>query len=187
MSKQIIEFSHHESGEIISPIFIFPKKEQGKNRIIFNLKQLNESVVYRKFKMASLEAAIKLLKRHCYMTSIDLRDAYYSIPIAPEYRKYLKCSWRGVLYQFTVLPMGLTSSPRIFTKVLKPFFATLRARFGFSCLGCIDDLLYIETSYELCQEATLIGTRLLINLGFVPHPSKSIFEPTQIIESWVFC
>ena len=77
LSKQIIEFSHHESGEIISPIFILPKKEQGKNRVIFNLKQLNESVVFRKFKMDTLEAAIKLLKPHCYMTSIDLRDAYY--------------------------------------------------------------------------------------------------------------
>ena len=38
LSKQIIEFSHHESGEIISRIFILPKKEQGKNRVIFNLK-----------------------------------------------------------------------------------------------------------------------------------------------------
>ena len=79
-SKQIIEFLHHESGEVIYPIFILPKKEQGKTRVIFNLKKLNESVVYRKFKMDTLEAAIKLLKPHCYMTSID--------------RKYLKLSWR---------------------------------------------------------------------------------------------
>ena len=182
LSKRIIEYSHLEDGDIISPIFILPKKEPGKYRVIFNLKKLNESVIYRKFKLDTLEAAIKLLKPNCFMTSIDLRDTYYSIPIAPEYRKYLKFSWRGVLYQFTVLPMGLTSSPRIFTKVLKPFFATLRARFGFSCLGYIDDSLYAESSYALCQDATLTATKLLINLGFVPHPSKSIFEPTQIIE-----
>ena len=124
--------------------------------------------------MDTLEAAIKLLKPHCYMTSIDLCDAYYSIPIAPEYRKHLKFSWRGVLYRFIVLPMGLTSSLGIFTKVLKPFLATLRARFGF-----IDDSLYTETSFELCQEATLAATRILINLGFVPHLSKSIFVKSK--------
>ena len=128
LSKRVIEYSHPEDGEIISPIFILPKKEPGKYRVIFNLKKLNESVIYRKFKMDTLEAAIKLLKPNCFMTSIDLRDAYYSIPIAPEYPKYLKFSWCGVLYQFTILPMDLTSSPQIFTKVLKPFFATLRAR-----------------------------------------------------------
>ena len=128
LSKRVIEYSHPEDGEIISPIFILPKKEPGKYRVIFNLKKLNESVIYRKFKMDTLEAAIKLLKPNCFMTSIDLRDAYYSIPIATEYPKYLKFSWCGVLYQFTILPMDLTSSPQIFTKVLKPFFATLRAR-----------------------------------------------------------
>ena len=30
------------------------------------------------------------------MTSIDLRDAYYSVPIRPEHRKYLKFIWQGV-------------------------------------------------------------------------------------------
>jgi hypothetical protein len=125
LSKRIIEISQHERNEIVSPIFILPKKETGKYWVISNLKKLNESVVYRKFKMDTLETAIKMLKPHCFMSSIDLRDVYYSIPIAPGHRKYLKFSWRGVLYQFTVLPMGLTSSPRIFTKVLTPFFATL--------------------------------------------------------------
>ena len=28
------------------------------------------------------------------MTSIDLQDAYYSIPIAEEHQKYLKFIWR---------------------------------------------------------------------------------------------
>ncbi len=151
LSKRIIEISQHERNEIISPTFILPKKETGKYRVISNLKKLNESVVYRKFKMDTLETALKMLKPHCFMSSIDLRDAYYSIPIAPGHIKYLKFSWRGVFYQFTVLPKGLTSSPRIFTEVVKPFFAALRATFGVSCLGYIDDSLYSETSYAHCQ------------------------------------
>ena len=65
--------------------------------------------------MDTLESAIKLMKPDSFVSSIDLRDAYYSVPIATEYRKYLKCVWRGALYQFRALPMGLSSSPRIFT------------------------------------------------------------------------
>jgi hypothetical protein len=145
LSNDIIEQSHSEYGEIISPIFFCdPKKETGKVRVIFNLKYLNEAVTYRKFKMDTLESAIKLMKPGCFMTSIDLRDAYYSVPITPEHRKYLKFMWRGVLYQFTSLPMGLTSSPRIFTKILKPVFATLRSRSGHCCLGYIDDSIYFK-------------------------------------------
>ena len=69
------------------------------------------------------------------MSSIDLRDAYYSVPIALEFRKYLKFIWKGEMFQFTALPMGLPSSPRIFTKMLKPVFATLRCQSGYSCLA----------------------------------------------------
>ena len=87
-------------------------------------------------------SAIKLMNKWCYMSSIDLRVAYYSIPIAPEFRKNLKFILRGEMFQFTALPMGLSSSPRISTKVLKPVFATLRCQFGYSCLGCIDDSFY---------------------------------------------
>ena len=181
-NKGIIEISQHETGEIISPIFIRPKKEPGKFRVIFNLKNLNESVTYYKFKMDTLETAIKLMTPQCYMSSIDLRDAYYSIAMATEHRRFLKFEWRDSLYQFCALPMGLSSSPRIFTKVLKPVFATLRATYGHSCLGYIDDSFYCENTFLDCQKATLDAVRLFNDLGFAVHPLKSSLVPDQTLE-----
>ena len=126
--------------------------------------------------------AIRLMTPCCFMTSIDLKDAYYSVPIADEHQKYLKFLWRDQLYAFTCLPMGLTSSPRIFTKILKPVFATLRSKFGHSCLGYIDDSLNLGDTYTEAEKATLHAVELLISLGFMIHPEKSIITPTQIIE-----
>ena len=88
--------------------------------------------------MDTLETASKLMRPGCYMTSIDVKDAYYSIPIAPEHQKYLKFIWKDHLYAFNSLPMGLPNSPRSFTKNLKPFFSALRRQFGHTCLGYID-------------------------------------------------
>jgi len=45
--------------------------------------------------MDTFERAIKLLKKYCFMASLDLRHAYYSVPIAEEHRKYLRFIWRG--------------------------------------------------------------------------------------------
>ncbi|CAB4033662.1 Hypothetical predicted protein, partial [Paramuricea clavata] len=67
--------------------------------------------------MDTLETAIRLMTPCCFMTSIDLKDAYYSVPIAAQHQKYLKFLWRDQLYAFTCLPMEFTSSPRIFTKI----------------------------------------------------------------------
>ena len=148
------------------------------HRVIFDLKKLNESATYHHFKMNTLETAIRLMRPGGYMTSIDLKDAYYSIPIAEEHQKYLKFIWRNQLYAFTSLPMGLTSSHRIFTNVLKPVFSYLRSQFGHTCLGYIDDSFYIKDGYTECEEATLHAIQLFVSLGFKIHPEKSVIIPT---------
>ena len=94
LQKEIITLSSFEDGQVISPIFTRAKKD-GSHRVTFNLKRLNESVSYHHFKMDTLETAIKLIRPSCFMTSIDLKDAYYSILVALEHQKYLKFIWRN--------------------------------------------------------------------------------------------
>ena len=61
-------------------------------------------------------------------------------------------------------------------------FATLRARYGNSCLGYIDDSFFTEDTAVSRREAIKNAVRLFMQLGFVPHPTKSVFQPTQILE-----
>ena len=86
------------------------------------------------------------------MASIDLRDAYYSVPIADIHQKYLKFIWKHNLCQFAALPNGLCSGPRLFTKLLKPPFAFLR-RLGHIITGYIDDTLIVAASVEEANNA----------------------------------
>ena len=79
----------HEEGEIISNIFLRPKKD-GSHRLILNLKNLNQLAEYKHFKMNSLHTVSRLMKKGCYMTSFDIKDAYYTIPVDETYQMYLK-------------------------------------------------------------------------------------------------
>ena len=74
--------------------------------MILNLKDLNEDVEFSHFKMETFADILKLVKSNCYMASLDIKDAYYTIPVAEEYQKYLKFMWKGKLYKFCVLPNG---------------------------------------------------------------------------------
>ena len=69
------------------------------------------------------------MTENCYMTSLDLKNAYYSIPIAKEHQIYFKFMWNYQRYAFSFLPMGISSCPRIFTKLMKPVFVTFRINF----------------------------------------------------------
>ena len=122
--KAIIEVQECHD-QFISTIFTRPKKN-GEYRVIFNLKNLNESIEYHHFKMDTVESAVNLLSKNCWMTSVDIRHAYLTVRIATEHQKYLRFRWKGKCFQYTCLPFGLSSAPRIFTKLLKPVFATLR-------------------------------------------------------------
>ena len=50
--------------------------------MILNLKGLNRHIEYHHFKMDTLWSAVRLMTPQCYMASLDLKDAYYSVPIA---------------------------------------------------------------------------------------------------------
>ena len=56
-----------------------------------------------------------LLRAGDWMAKIDLKDAYFMIPIGQEDRELLKFQWKDRLYQFNCLPFGLSSSPWVFS------------------------------------------------------------------------
>ena len=86
----------------MSTIFVRPKKD-GSYRLILNLKPLNEFVSYYHFKMDNIHTLLKLMRPGCFMASVNLKDAHYSIPIASEDQQLLKFEW-GELFSFYLSP-----------------------------------------------------------------------------------
>ena len=115
--KGAIVESSSERGQYISNIFVVPKPN-GKFRPIINLKQFNKFVHYEHFKQEHFRIVLQLVQKGDFFTSVDLQDAYFSIPIAEDSRKYLKFLWNDILYHYVCLPFGLSSAPRVFTKIL---------------------------------------------------------------------
>ena len=67
------------------------------------------------------------------MVSIDLKDAFLSVPIHEQHRKFLRFQWNSSLYKFQCLPFSLTSAPCLFTKILRPVMTVIRRR-GIRCM-----------------------------------------------------
>ena len=146
--------------------------------MILNLRELNKFITPHHFKMDTFEMALKHVKEDCYVGSIDLRHAYYSVSIAEEDQKYLRFIWKEFYFQYSCLPNGLTSAPRLFTKLMKPVFATLR-QYGYKNAGYIDNSLLIGDTEEECESNIKDTDTLLKWLGFVVHEKKSVFKPTK--------
>jgi hypothetical protein len=180
LCKRVIEPACVTPESFVSTIFIRPKKD-GSHRMILNLKPFSEFVDYNHFRVDTFQTAMKLIRPGCFMASIDLKDAYYSIPVADVDRKFLMFEWKGTFYQFTCLPNGLSCAPRVFTKILKPVYSHLRG-LGHTCMGHIDDSLLLGYDHEACKNNIEDSTNLFQQLGFVIHPEKSVLHPVQAIK-----
>ena len=121
----------------------------------------------------------------CWMTSIDLTDAYLTVSIFRPHMKYLKFMWQGQLFRFTCLPFGASMVPRKFTKLLKPFLSIVRQQ-GFSISGYLDDFTQVEQFKLWCIQAVNFAFWLIVDLGFLPKLDKSVLEPVQCIQSLGF-
>ncbi|XP_065892460.1 uncharacterized protein [Dysidea avara] len=112
------------------------------------------------------------------MVKLDLKDAYFAIPIHQEHQKWLRFQWQDQLYQFQCLPFGLSSAPRVFTKVTCPIVAWLR-QLGMKIMSYIDQIT--TTQEEACLQAKLTVENFQ-RLDFQVHHSKSLLCPQQELE-----
>ena len=106
--KRLLEKSALKSVEeaekgYVSSIFLREKKNN-QHRFILNLKDFNKYVTHRHFKMATLNIALGMMRKNCYVASIDLTDAYYSVSVATVGQKNLMFQFEGIRYKDICIP-----------------------------------------------------------------------------------
>ena len=91
-------------------------KKDGGQRPVINLKNLHSFVDAPHFKMKGIHTLKSLVLEGDWLVNVDLKDAYFSVPISQENRKFLCFQFEDKSYQFNCLPFGLASAPWVFTK-----------------------------------------------------------------------
>ena len=97
---------------------------------------------------------------------VNLKDAYFAIPIHQLHQRFLQFQFQGKTYHFTCLPFGLSSALWVFTKTLKPVLSMIRQR-GVWVIAYIYDILIIAESWNQAIEYTQALVYLLECLGFI--------------------
>ena len=105
-----------------------------------------------------------------WVTSLDLTDAYFHIPIHQKYQKYLRFNVGDSSYQFTALPFRIATALLQFTMVAEEVKQMALAE-GIRIHQYLDWLMRAKTKQQ-CQENTdrlihlvhsLVGSKILKN------------------------
>lgn len=117
----------------------------------------------------------------CTTVSYTPKHTHNSVPVRTKHRKWPQFIWNNDHYQFTSLPRGLTSAPRLITKLLK--LALTNSRESGILVSCyIDDCIFIASSKEELLGNANYALHLFDSLELTTHMSKSVLIPTQVVD-----
>lgn len=172
---------------IVSSLGAIPKSSGGVRLIHDGSRPLganmNNYVTNTKFKYDTVDNATSLIPERGWVSKIDLRHAYRSVPVHCDCYPATGLKWTFIgdnkptyLYDAR-LPFGASKSCFIFSQLSAAVTRMMHKR-GFTVISYLDDYLTISDSYENCKQAHDCLIQLLQQLGFTINWEK-VVPPTQ--------
>ena len=168
----------HESHLGFYSRYFLVSKKSGEKRPILDLRVFNRFVATRKFRMLTVGALFRCVREDDWFTSLDLKDAYFHVPVRQAHRKFLRFAFMGMAYEYQCLPFGYSLAPRTFSKCVETALEPLR-RQGKRILFYLDDLLILSNSEETARRDTMLVINHLSFLGFAINWEKSSPLPSR--------
>ena len=97
LDKNALEIVENQSPGFYSRLFLV-EKATGGWRPVIDLSPLNLFVRQTKFRMETVALVMASIREGNFMASLDLKDAYFQIPIHRDSRRYLRFVSEEVVY-----------------------------------------------------------------------------------------
>ena len=180
LSKGAVEVVTDRSPGFYSRLFLV-EKASGGWRPVIDLSPLNRFVRQTRFRMETVRSVMDSIRRNDFLLKIDLKDAYFQIPIHKNYRKYLRFTVGQSSYQFKALCFGLATAPQVFTRVFTLISVWAHSN-GIRLRRYLDDWLVLaESRTQLLQDRDRL-LEVCQDLGIMINFEKSVLEPKQTVE-----
>ena len=146
---------------------------------VIDLSPLNEFVRQTPFTMETVAYVLLSVREGDFLASIDLKDAYFQIPIHQLSRKLLRFLWEGTVCQFKAVCFGLSTAPQVFIKVFAAVSAWAHSH-GIHLLQYLDDWLVLASSEVEAKKNVQDVLSVCRSLGIVIN-EKSDLIPSQTV------
>ena len=127
-----------------APVLFVPKKDGGL-RFCIDYRWLNKKTVRNRYPLPLPEELFDRLGNAKVFSKIDLRSGYWQMPVKPEdvHKTAFKTRWG--LYEFLVMPFGVTNAPAQFMNMMNDLLGDYLDDF---VLVFLDDVLVYSADTE---------------------------------------
>ena len=137
----LIEPSHSAWS---SPV-VMVKKRDGSWRFCIDYRKLNELTIKDAYPLPRIDDSLDALSGSQYFSTLDLVSGYWQVALDSEAREKSAFVTRNGLWQWRVLPFGLTSAPSTFERLME---RVLRGLHWKNLLIYLDDVVIFSRDIE---------------------------------------
>lgn len=179
IEDDIIEKSNSEWS---SPILLVPKRScegsEKKWRLVVDYRKLNEMICDDKFPLPNINEILDSLSGAVYFSHLDLHQGYYQVTLEPSSRKLIAFTTNTGQYQMKRLPMGLKTSPSIFSRMMSIAMSGLTYE---KCLVYQDDLIIFGRNLSMHHQNLIDVMERLRKVNLKLNPQKYNFLKKEIL------
>jgi len=143
-----IEETRAEHAAYVSPPLVVKKKDdKGKynaKRFCIDYKKLNKVTRKDRYNLPNIDSCLALRSGR-YFSKIDLKSAYWQIPIAPSDRSKTGFSVRNRVFHWRKMPFGLCNAPATMQRLIDSCLAEARGNYA---VGYLDDIVIWSQSRD---------------------------------------
>ncbi len=150
-----------------SPIHLTPKKGPEKWRLCGDYRRLNAVTRPDKYPVPNILDFNARLDGSTIFTAIDIKRAYYQIPIAEADAEKTAIITPFGLFQYVSMPAGLRNAAQTFQRFVDGLFRGLDFIYAY-----IDDVLIASPDTDSHQEHVRTALKRLYDAGIVINASK---------------
>ena len=127
-----------------SPI-ILVKKKDGTDRFVVDFRRLNSVTRKDSYPLPRIDDALDALNSTKFFSSMDLMSGFWQVEMESESREHTAFVTYGGLYEFLMLPFGLTGAPSTYQRLMECVLRNLTYKI---CLIYLDDILVYSKTFE---------------------------------------
>lgn len=132
------------NSDFLNPMVIVRKKN-GSVRLCLDMRNLN-SVIEREYDCTpSVDELFLKCEGARYLSKLDLTSSFWQIPIKKQDRKYTAFLYKNKVYEFNVVPFGLSTSLSAIVKCIELVLGTEVERCS---MVFVDDILVISKTVD---------------------------------------
>ena len=159
-----------------SPI-LFVRKKDGSLRMCVDYRGLNKVTIRDKYPLPRIDELLDRLANARVFSKLDLRSGYNQIRVADADVQKTAFSSRYGLYEFLVLPFGMSNAPATFMRMMNGIFADGLDQFVQTFL---DDILVYSDDIDSHLDHLRSVLQTLRDKKLYAKMSKCIFQADEI-------